>query len=62
MKYQKKIGIILISTLFIIILGLTAQGNEQADVEFLIQAFEKTNAEVESYWLHIGLPYTEYVD
>lgn len=54
----KIVTLILISLFFI--LGLSAQGNQQEDIEVIIHAFQEAGAELESYWLHIGMPYGTY--
>lgn len=61
MKKQKKAFIlVLISISFI--LGLTGKETDQNHIEPFVQTFQKTGAVLDSYWLHIGIPYGMYVD
>lgn len=60
MTLFKRVIIIFISVFFI--LGLKAQGNDEQDIEILIDAFRKTNAELELYWLHVGIPYKKILN
>lgn len=59
MEFKKTIAIFFV-LIIIFNLGLTAQGNQDNDVELLIKAFEKSGATMENYWLNIGLPYNKY--
>ncbi len=61
MKNSKTMILVFIS-IIIFILGIKAQGNSETDAEILVKAFNQTGAEFDSYWLHIGLPFTEYSD
>lgn len=60
MKIFKVKNVAVILTGMIFFLALTVQGNEQQDIELLIQSFHKTEAQLDTYWLHFGFPYEEY--
>lgn len=62
-KMNQKGKIVLIFILSMtFILGLTVQGESQEDIEFVINSFKKTNAALDQYWLHVGIPYGIYQD
>jgi len=61
---MKQIGkkVVILMSLFLVFLGLTAQGKEIQDIEYLIKAFEQTDAELEGYWVQFGFPYETIKD
>ncbi|OEF99814.1 hypothetical protein BHF71_01160 [Vulcanibacillus modesticaldus] len=61
MKNKVIIAVVLLFALFFS-LGITVKGNGGQDVEYLIKAFNKTGAKMDTYWLNFGIPYGKYED
>lgn len=56
MRYSRATIILLCISLFFI-LGLSVQGNNQQDIDLLIETFQQSGAELSNYWLKVGVPY-----
>lgn len=61
MNYRKKAVLLVLISLFFV-LGLQVQQNESKDIELLITSFKSVDAELDNYWLHLGVPYGEYTN
>jgi len=58
-KETLKVFVTIIMAIFILFISFTAESKEVGEIERLITAFSQSGVLLESYWLHIGVPYED---